>query len=61
MATCVECEADFEVEKPEAGEVVSCPQCSLDMQVISPLPLELEAVVEEVTEDERTVEESEWE
>lgn len=62
-ATCVECEADFDVEDPEAGQLVACPECNLDMEVISPLPLELEALVEkeDQDEDERSVEESEWE
>lgn len=52
MASCVECEAEFDIDEAEVGEIVSCPECGLDMEVISLRPLELEAVTEEEEEEE---------
>jgi alpha-aminoadipate carrier protein LysW len=62
MATCVECDAEFDIDEVEVGDVVSCPECGLDMEVLSRRPLELEAVTED-EEDEVAEEEenSEWE
>ena len=57
MASCVECEAEFDVDEPQIGEIVSCPECGLDMEIISNKPLELEAIVEEEEEDDEEVEE----
>ena len=61
MASCVECEAEFDIDEPEVGEIVSCPECGLDMEVVSLKPLELEAVVEEEEEEEEEEdEEGSW-
>ena len=57
MASCVECEAEFDVDEPQMGEIVSCPECGLDMEIISVRPLELEAIVEEEEEEDEEVEE----
>ncbi|HEY3175086.1 MAG TPA: lysine biosynthesis protein LysW [Candidatus Polarisedimenticolia bacterium] len=59
MAACVECEAEFDIDEPEVGEFVSCPECGLEMEVISAKPLELEAAVED--EEEEAEEETDWE
>ena len=34
MAACVECEAEFDIDEPEVGEIVSCPECGLEMEVL---------------------------
>ena len=58
MAACVECEAEFDIDEPEVGELVSCPDCGLEMEILSAKPLELEAVTEEEEEAEEAEEES---
>jgi len=61
MALCVECEAEIDLDDPDVGEIVSCPECGIEMEVISARPLELEMVTEaeeeEAADDE---EESDW-
>ena len=59
MAACVECEAEFDIDEPEVGEFVSCPECGQEMEVITIKPLELEAASEDEEEEEE--EEKEWE
>ncbi|HET6373184.1 MAG TPA: hypothetical protein VFG76_07745 [Candidatus Polarisedimenticolia bacterium] len=61
MAACVECEAEFDIDEPEVGEIVSCPECGLDMEVVSARPLELEAITEDEEEEEGEEEEGEEE
>ena len=56
----VECEAEFDIEEPELGDLVSCPECGLDMEIITIKPLELEAVAEEEEEEEEPEEEDDW-
>ena len=43
MPTCPECEAmvDVDEDEVEEGEVVSCPECGLELEVIGTNPLEL--------------------
>ena len=60
MAACVECEAEFDIDEPEVGEIVACPECGLEMEIVSVRPLELEAVVEEEEEEEEAEEEDDW-
>ncbi|MFQ5701826.1 MAG: lysine biosynthesis protein LysW [Acidobacteriota bacterium] len=52
LAACMECEAEFIAEEPATGEILSCPECGLDMQVISTKPLELEPVAEDAEDTE---------
>ncbi len=59
---CPECETklDFDEEDLEEGEVISCPECGTDFEVVTTIPLELKAVeAGYVEEDEEEVEESE--
>jgi alpha-aminoadipate carrier protein LysW len=58
MAQCPECEAaiDLEQDEMEEGQVVDCPECGVELEVISIDPLELNAV----TEDEEEEEDEEW-
>jgi alpha-aminoadipate/glutamate carrier protein LysW len=53
MIICPECEADLDIEEDEVdeGEIVSCPECGIDFEVVAIEPLEL-ARVEEEEEDE---------
>ena len=51
MAVCPECEADVEIDEYDVdkGEVISCPECGVELEVVglSPLQLDLAAQGEE--------------
>ena len=49
MSYCPECEAqvDLDVDELEEGEIVSCPECGMDLEVVSTNPLELRLAEEE--------------
>ena len=50
MAECVECAAELELSSDvEEGEIVVCPDCGVELEVVSadPLTLELAPEVEE--------------
>ena len=49
MACCFECEAlvDLDADEVEEGEVVSCPECGMDLEVVNTNPLELRMAEEE--------------
>jgi alpha-aminoadipate carrier protein LysW len=62
MVSCPECEAnlDFEEDEVDEGEIVSCPDCGTDYEVVGTEPLQLVKVEEEEEEeDEHEEEESE--
>lgn len=52
MAACPECEADVELDEfdVDKGEIISCPECGVDLQVVGLSPLELELAPEEAGE-----------
>ena len=50
MATCLECDAELELASDvEEGEIVVCPDCGVELEVLSvdPITLELAPEVEE--------------
>ena len=49
QANCPECEAAIALNDPIEGEIVSCPDCGVELEVTSlePLTLELAPEVEE--------------
>jgi alpha-aminoadipate carrier protein LysW len=53
MAICPECETALDVDEEELdeGEIISCPECGLDFEVVTKNPLELNPV-QELDEDE---------
>jgi alpha-aminoadipate carrier protein LysW len=59
MVLCPECETDMDIEEDEVdeGEIVSCPECGSEFEVITVNPLELNPVEED--EDEEEEEEAE--
>ena len=59
MAQCPECEAaiDLEQDELEEGQIVDCPECGVELEVISIDPLELNAIADDDEEDE---EDEEW-
>ena len=60
MATCPVCEGAFYVdeEEVEEGDLISCEECGVELEVVSTDPLELE-VVEDEDEDEDEEEDAE--
>lgn len=60
MATCPVCEGTFYVdeEEVEEGDLISCEECGVELEIVSTDPLELE-VVEDEDEDEEEEEETE--
>jgi alpha-aminoadipate/glutamate carrier protein LysW len=60
MIYCPECETNLDIDEEEVdeGEVVSCPECGSDFEIITVNPIELKPVEEEI-EDEEEAEETE--
>lgn len=60
MVTCPVCESDIDVDPEEVdeGEIISCPECGSDFEVVNTDPLEL-SKIEEEEEDEDEDEENE--
>jgi alpha-aminoadipate/glutamate carrier protein LysW len=60
MIYCPECETNLDIDEEEVdeGEIVSCPECGSDFEIITLNPIELKPV-EEVIEDDAEVEEAE--
>jgi len=55
MAQCPECEAlmDLEPDEVDEGEIISCPECGVDLEVVNTNPIELDlAEDEDLEEDE---------
>lgn len=61
MVYCPECESDLAIDEEEMdeGEIVSCPECGTDFEVVTLSPLELKAVEEEKYEEDDEEEETE--
>jgi alpha-aminoadipate/glutamate carrier protein LysW len=61
MVLCPECESNLDIEEDDVdeGEVVSCPECGTDFEVVTVSPLELKAVDEEKYEEDDEEEETE--
>ena len=48
MALCTECEAEITLEATtEIGEIIQCPDCGMDLEVLSVHPPELAPAPEE--------------
>ena len=56
---CPECEysLDIDAEEVDEGEIVSCPECGTDFEVVTTHPLELNRISEEEEEEELEEEE----
>ncbi|HTZ98502.1 MAG TPA: hypothetical protein VMB18_19015 [Terriglobales bacterium] len=54
MFPCPECESDLDIAEDEIdeGEIVSCPECGTDFEVITVSPIELKPVEEDYEEEE---------
>lgn len=53
MVKCTECEAeiDLDEEEVEEGEVVVCPECSVELEVAQIHPVQLKAILDEDDDD----------
>ena len=53
MQMCPECESDLDIEEDDVteGDVVECPECGTEFEVITTGPLELVKVGEEDDDD----------
>jgi alpha-aminoadipate carrier protein LysW len=58
MVYCPECEFNLDIEEDDVdeGEIISCPECGSDFEVITLNPIELKPVEEEeiIDEEEET-------
>lgn len=46
-AECPECAAPVPVNAPEAGEIVDCPDCGVELEVVTANPISLALAPEE--------------
>ncbi len=58
MPTCPECDAaiDIEEEELEEGQIVDCPECGAELEVVSTNPVQVELV----KDDEDAEDEEAW-
>ena len=49
MAVCPECEADVEIDEYDVdkGEIISCPECGIELEVVGLAPLQLDVASHE--------------
>jgi alpha-aminoadipate carrier protein LysW len=49
MAVCPECEADVEIDEYDVdkGEVISCPECGVELAVVGLSPLQLDLATQD--------------
>ena len=54
MIYCPECETNLDIDEEEVdeGEVVSCPECGSDFEIITVSPIEFKPVEEEIDDEE---------
>ena len=53
MATCPECDSDIDVDEYDVdkGDLISCPECGTNLEVVSVSPLEFEAAPDDDDDD----------
>jgi alpha-aminoadipate carrier protein LysW len=61
LVYCPECDTnlDFEEDEMDEGDVVSCPECGTEYEIITVNPIELKPVEDEAYEEEEEEEEAE--
>lgn len=60
MSYCPECEAVIDEEFEDVGEVISCPECGVELEVISVDPVEFDLAPVDDEDDEEDDEEFEF-
>jgi len=63
VAKCPECGAviDIEEDEVEQGEIISCPDCAVELEIVNTHPLEFDVLEDEEEDEEEEEEESEGE
>ena len=61
MAQCPECEAlmDLEPDEVDEGEIISCPECGAELEVVNTNPIELDLAEDEDLEEDEEEEDDE--
>ena len=61
MATCPECDTELGVDEYDVdkGDIVSCPECGVNLEVVNTSPLEFESAGEDEDEDDDELDEDE--
>ncbi len=61
MVRCPDCSANIDLDEDEVeeGEIMSCPECETELEVVSKSPVQLNSVAEDDDEDEEEEEEKE--
>ncbi|HEV2418702.1 MAG TPA: hypothetical protein VGX94_12930 [Terriglobia bacterium] len=56
MALCPECDAtiDIEDDEVEEGQTLDCPECGVELEVVSTNPVELNSLMEEEDDEEES-------
>ena len=54
MTVCPECEAEIEMDEYDVdkGEIISCPECGVELEVVGLSPLQLDMAPRDEDEDE---------
>ena len=54
MTVCPECEAEIEMDEYDVdkGEIISCPECGVELEVVGMSPLQLDLAPRDEDEDE---------
>lgn len=63
MVRCPECGGvlDLEEDEVEEGEILSCPECEVELEVVSTSPVQVNALTDEDEESDEEAEDSEEE
>ena len=63
MVRCPECAASIDVDEDEVeeGEIMSCPECEIELEVVSKSPVQLNSLADEDDDDEEDEEEEDEE
>ena len=63
MVRCPECGGvlDLEEDEVEEGEILSCPECEVELEVVSTSPVQVNALTDEDDESDEEAEDSEEE
>jgi alpha-aminoadipate carrier protein LysW len=61
MVRCPDCGASIDVDEDEVeeGEIMSCPECEVELEVVSKSPVQLNSLADEDEEDEEETDEEE--
>lgn len=52
---CPECDFEIDIDDPEVGEILDCPECGVELEVIGIKPLEFSII-----SDDELLDEDEW-